>query len=286
MKSYFKSKKISDNITRIYGATGECMYLAAGRDRALLVDTGTGIGDLKGYVAALTDKPLDIAITHGHVDHVQGVSQFGEYYLSRKDLFLLESNSDMSIRIGYARRMAVPARNPDLADIQSDGFQPKAELEKSVDLTDGTVFDLGGLTAEFHALPGHTPGSMVVLFLEDRILLTGDACCVATLLNFEYSSSIESYRDDLLALREKLSGRYDRIVISHGGHEFGSELIDSVLECCDEIIARTDEAVPMTGPGGRQGFNAHDMDFIHGRKDGKPGNIVYSENNIYKQEQK
>ena len=281
MKSFFKSKKVSDSITRIYGATGECMYLAVGKEQALLVDTGTGIGDLKGYVASITDKPLTVAMTHGHVDHVQGVSQFGEYYLSRKDLFLLESNSDMSIRIDYARRMAVPARNPELAEIQSDGFQPKADPEKSIDLPDGTVFDLGGVCAEFHALPGHTPGSMVVLFPEDRILLTGDACCVATLLNFEYSSSIESYRENLLSLKADLSGRYDKVVISHGGHVFGSELVDSVLECCDEIITRTDEAVPMTGPGGRRGFYAHYMDFIHRRKDGKPGNIVYSESNIY-----
>ncbi|MBQ6372044.1 MAG: MBL fold metallo-hydrolase [Oscillospiraceae bacterium] len=281
MKSYFRSRKVTDRLIRIYGATGECMYLAIGDERALLVDTGTGIGDLKGYVSDITDKPLTVAMTHGHVDHVQGVSQFDEYYLSSKDLFLLEINSDMDLRIGYARRMAVPARNPDLAGIQSDGFQPKAEAEKSIDLPDGTVFDLGGVTAEFHALPGHTPGSMAVLFPEEKVLLTGDACCVATLLNFDYSSSIESYRKNLLSLKEKLAGKYDRVVISHGGHEFGDELIESILECCNEVISRTDEAVPMTGPGGRKGFYAHDMDFLHGRRDGKPGNIVYSLDNIY-----
>ena len=282
MKSWFRNKKISDNITRIYGATGECMYLAVGKERALLVDTGTGIGDLKGYVEALTDKPLTVAMTHGHVDHVQGVSQFGEYYLNRKDLFLLECNSDMGLRIGYARSMAAPAGNPELAEIEIDGFQPKAEPEKSMDLPDGTVFDLGEVTAEFHALPGHTPGSMVVLFPEERVLLTGDACCGATLLAFEYCASIEEYKDSLTALKAKLAGEYDRIVISHGGRVLTEALIDSVIECCDEILARTDEKIPMTGLDGRPSMCAHDMDFIHGRKDGKPGNIVYSENRIYR----
>ena len=282
MKSFFKNKRISDNITRIYGATGECMYLAVGKERALLVDTGTGIGDLKSYIGDLTDKPLTVAMTHGHVDHVQGVSQFGEYYLNRKDLFLLDCNSDMGLRIGYARSMAVPAKNPDLAEIESDGFQPKAEPGKSRDIPDGTVFDLGGVTAEFHALPGHTPGSMVVLFPEDRILLTGDACCSATLLGFEYCSSVEDYKEALLKIRTKLEGRFERIVISHGGHEFGGELLDSVLECCEEIMDRTDEAIPMKGLDGRPSLCAHNMDFIHGRKDGKPGNIVYSEKNIYR----
>ena len=281
MKSYFKSRKITDNLTRIYGATGECMYLAVGSAKALLVDTGTGIGDLKGYIETLTDKPLAVAMTHGHVDHVQGASQFGEYYLSSKDLFLLECNSAMSVRIGYARTMAVPARNPDLAEIGKDGFQPKAEPEKSRELPDGTVFDLGGYTAEFHALPGHTPGSMAVLFPNDRILLTGDACCGATLLGFEYCATIEDYKKALLDLKAKLAGRYDRILISHGGHEFTPALIDSVIECCDEIMERTDEKLPMTGFDGRPSLCAHSMDFIHGRKDGKPGNIVYAEDRIF-----
>ena len=86
----------------------------------------------------------------------------------------------------------------------------------------------------------------------------------------------------LLALKAKLEGRYDRIVVSHGGHEFTNELFDSVIECCDEISARTDEKIPMTDLDGRPSLCAHAMDFIHGRKDGKPGNIVYSEKNIYR----
>ncbi len=282
MKSYFKSKKLSDSLTRIYGATGECMYLVTGKERALLVDTGTGIGDLKAYVETLTDKPLTVAMTHGHVDHVQGASQFEEYYLNQKDRFLLSRDSSSALRVGYARFMAIPARNPELEKINIDGFQPKADPEKGIDLKDGTVFALGDITAEFHALPGHTPGSMTVLFPEDRILLTGDACCGVTLLSFMYCTSIEEYREALLALKAKLEGRYDRIVVSHGGHEFTNELFDSVIECCDEISARTDEKIPMTDLDGRPSLCAHAMDFIHGRKDGKPGNIVYSEKNIYR----
>ena len=281
MKSYFKNRKITDNLTRIYGATGECMYLAAGSERALLVDTGTGIGDLKGYLETLTDKPLSVAMTHGHVDHVQGVSQFDWYYLNKKDQFLLDSAS-IGQRLGYARMMAAPTGNADLTEIRADGFQPMADSNKCRDIVDGTVFDLGGYTAEFHALPGHTPGSMVVLFPEDRILLTGDACCGVTLMSFEYCLSIEDYKEKLRVLKANFTDRYDRILVSHGGHVFSCELINSIIECCDEILARKDEAIPMTGLDGRPSLCAHAMDFIHGRKDGKPGNIVYSEENIYR----
>ena len=39
---------------------------------------------------------------------------------------------------------------------------------------EGDVFDLGGKTLEVYELPGHTPGGIVLLLKEDRILFTGD----------------------------------------------------------------------------------------------------------------
>lgn len=48
---------------------------------------------------------------------------------------------------------------------------PKPDIKKMKDLKDGDVFNLGGMTVEVYALPGHTPGTMTVLFKEDRILL-------------------------------------------------------------------------------------------------------------------
>ena len=176
--------------------------------------------------------------------------------------------------------MAVPSGHPELEEATAEDVQPSADPLLCRDLEDGQSFDLGGYSAEFYAIPGHTPGSMAVLFPEEEILLTGDACCAATLLNFTYSSSVEEYREALLALRSKLAGRYGKVLVSHGYHAFGPELLDSVLETCDEVLAGTDEALQMGGLDGRPCRTAHEMDFIRGRHDGKPGNIVYDPGHI------
>ena len=58
MKSkFFKSKKIFDNVTLIAGLAGEQYYLIEGEEKALLIDTLTGVGSLKAYVRELTDLP-------------------------------------------------------------------------------------------------------------------------------------------------------------------------------------------------------------------------------------
>lgn len=51
-------------------------YLLLGRDRALLLDTGLGVGGLRREVEALTDRPVTVTLTHVHWDHIGGCGQF------------------------------------------------------------------------------------------------------------------------------------------------------------------------------------------------------------------
>lgn len=52
------------------GKNGIHMFLLEGDQSALLVDTGTGEGDLEACIRKLTDKPLLVINTHGHYDHM------------------------------------------------------------------------------------------------------------------------------------------------------------------------------------------------------------------------
>ena len=54
----------------------DAMYLLAGTEKALLIDTGTGVFDLPGLIAARTELPLMVALTHGHPDHAGGMGWF------------------------------------------------------------------------------------------------------------------------------------------------------------------------------------------------------------------
>ena len=81
----FHSEKISAKITRIYAPGGEQMYLIEGTEKAALIDSGSGVGDLRAFVKTLTDRPLMVLLTHNHIDHAMGTAQFETVYISTVD---------------------------------------------------------------------------------------------------------------------------------------------------------------------------------------------------------
>ncbi len=277
MEGLFKLEQVTDKITRIVGSTGENMYLAVGSKKALLIDTGVGIGSLKAIVDALTDKPVTVVITHGHVDHAFGAAEFDDVYMSSKDNEILELHSDMGMRIGYCQMSPIE-------EVRTAG--PEAYLPAPTglkELNNGDVFDLGGLTAEIYAFPGHTVGSMTVLFKEERLLLTGDAANPGTFMFFPGSPSIEEYRENIIAYKAQMEGKYDKILLSHGSEILEPQLLDVLLETCDAIMNGTADSIRMDFMG-EEAYCAFEMVFDNGfgRKDGKIGNIMYSKKNVFK----
>ena len=50
-------------------------YLIVGDDRAVIFDTGNGIGDMRAIVDSLTDLPVVVVNSQAHFDHVGGNQQ-------------------------------------------------------------------------------------------------------------------------------------------------------------------------------------------------------------------
>ncbi len=134
-------------------ATG---YLVVGENRACVIDTMNGYNDLYRAVRKLTDKPLTVVNTHGHPDHIFGNIYFDEAYIHPADLGLARSFSESPEFLEMCRE-------------KNRSMPPFREI------LPGSVLDLGGRTLEIFALPGHTPGGILLLLREDRILFTGDS---------------------------------------------------------------------------------------------------------------
>ena len=189
MSPEFTITVLNEHLFQLQNTVGNCASLVVGRERALLFDTMSGLGDLKAEVEQITSLPLTVVNSHGHFDHAGGNIQFDQVYLNRLDWPLMELND-------YYLPEVQRNMGRDLSTAR-DSFRRRDAL---TDLTEGMVFDLGGVTLEAVALPGHTAGSMGLLLREDNILLVGDAISPEMCLFFPESLEPE----DLIATIEKV----------------------------------------------------------------------------------
>ena len=80
----FPYKEIAPNTYEIGEFDCASIFLLIGDEKAMVIDTGIGIGDLKGFIRTLTDKPLMVCFTHDHADHVGGASAFDQGFIHPK----------------------------------------------------------------------------------------------------------------------------------------------------------------------------------------------------------
>lgn len=272
--NFFKSEKITESIIRIFGPTGEIMYLIEGSNRAALIDTGTGVGNLSEYVKELTDKPIIVILTHGHVDHASGAPNFKEVYMNHADDEVYKEHISFEVRKGY-----VKAQYRDFDKIkESDYVQPKSSSVYK-ELREGDTFDLGGINLEIYNAAGHTPGQMAALFKEERILMTGDAANQATFLFDQFSHGITSYEKSMKDLLSKTNGKFDKILLSHGTGDAPKELLENIIQLCEDIKAGNADDVPFDFMGQRA-YIAKKANEQFERVDGGVGNIIYSKEKI------
>lgn len=268
MELTFRTEKVSPRVTRIFGFNTELMYLVEGNKRAALLDTGSGFGSLRACVDGLTDKPITVLLTHGHTDHALGAAEFDEVYMNPRDEAVYARHSKMSFR---ARSGAMW---PDYDKLRKDQILPAMPFAAMRPLHEGDVFDLVGETVECFACPGHTPGSLVFLLREARMLLLGDACNHLTFLFDDYALPVPAYRESLLRLDAAMQGKYNRVLLSHGDGEGEPDMIRRVIAVCDDVIAGHSDARSFVFLGD-QGLLAKAVDDAGKRLDGGAGNIVY-----------
>ena len=63
-------EEIAPNVYKINEFDFDLVFLIVGTEKAMLIDCGTGLADLKSFVRTITDKPLLVVATHGHTDHI------------------------------------------------------------------------------------------------------------------------------------------------------------------------------------------------------------------------
>ena len=168
-------------------------YLVVGENRAVLIDALMSTKGMHEQIRKITDLPLDVVLTHAHGDHT-GAS-LDEFHARGCTIYM-----DM--------------RDATVLNMTGGDFIDEKWL---TDLPHGTVFDLGGFKLEVLAVPGHTPGSVVVLERDRQLLFTGDTLGSGTFwMHLPHSLPLASFAADLEKLWAQVSGMDNLIV--YPGH--------------------------------------------------------------------
>lgn len=149
-------------------------YILAGESGAVLVDTG-----LKAHRARVLEKARQygvrcILLTHGHWDHIQNAAYLAQELgvpvcLNRQDTLLAQDNRlSLMVPRGFRGKVLNFLSKASLSGETLTPF-PAEPLE------DGELLIKYGVDARVMALPGHTKGSVGILFDEGAQLIAGDA---------------------------------------------------------------------------------------------------------------
>lgn len=167
--------KVDDQMYIFDEVNSARMYLLVGKTGAFLYDTGFGFQEFRSQIEEITDLPLTVVCSHGHDDHIYGAFQFEEAYIHEADYNLLMSNDNPKQL--EKQILARKYKTPEIEELVDREEYLKLDIKKCKwkFVKEGDKFDLGGLTIEIFALPGHTKGSIAAYCPERKALFCGDA---------------------------------------------------------------------------------------------------------------
>ncbi len=146
-------------------------YLLLGTDKALFIDTGLGISNIKEVVESITALPVAAAATHIHWDHIGGHKYFTNIFVHEMERDWLTDKFPIPLEAVKANLSSRPCDFPaefNLNDYQIYQGEPNGILH------DRDRIDLGNRTVQVIHTPGHSPGHICFYEKDRQYLYSGD----------------------------------------------------------------------------------------------------------------
>ena len=245
--SWFEVYKVAPGTYAIYEphqSEETISYLIVGDQKALLFDTGMGIGNLRQTTDELTNLPIVVLNSHTHNDHVGDNWQFATIYGMDTDFTRANAR-------GSRQDAQVEIAPSEICGKLPAGFDPKTYVTRPWKITsyihDGDRIDLGHRSIEVLATPGHTPDAISLLDRANGLLFTGDTYYPATIWLFRPETDLSAYAASV----RRLASLAPQVTIVLGAHNVPAakpQVLPLLVTAFDAVRAGKVTATPGT-PG-------------------------------------
>lgn len=207
-------------------------YLLIGSDRAVLIDTGLGISNIRHVVDGLTTLPVLVITTHVHWDHIGGHNLFDDIAVHKAETEWISNKFPLPLSVVKYNLMKEPCNFPKNFDIKEYCiFQGKPTRV----LEDGDLIDLGNRKLSVLHTPGHSPGHICLYEIERAYLFSGDLIYMGCLDAFYPSTNPVDFMKSV----NKINALNIRKVLpAHYSLHIPVELISEVDKAFKEIYCR------------------------------------------------
>lgn len=194
--------QINSNTWRIEDG-GVRFFLLTGTEKALLIDSGMMVNNAKEIAQSLTDLPVSLLNTHADRDHIGSNEEFESFYMH-------------------------PA--------EETVYRNSGKPGNIIPIRDGDRIDLGQRELRIIDLPGHTPGSIAVLDVSARVLISGDPIQRhGRIFMFGPHRDMKAYIESLERL-EKRKNEFDEIWPSHADIPITTDTMKLLHDGAQDIL--------------------------------------------------
>lgn len=230
-EDWFHVAPLAEGVWQLTERGHVASWLIAGEDRAALVDTGCGFAPIRPVVERLTDRPVVVAQTHHHFDHIGGSHEWDEVLIHRLGVEGLASPVPADRLAAYAEYAdAMEAAWDSFAALDERYFHLVSDASRvlprprgpwtvepvaaSGTFDEGDIISLGARELRVLHTPGHSPDCVCFEVGGERLLIGGDTVNTGPVYTQLPASDIVAQRDSLARLAAE-GGRWDRVVCSH-----------------------------------------------------------------------
>ena len=215
-----------DEIDPRFLTTYTNIFLILGPEKALLIDTGSGLFPIKPVINSLIEnRELFVVNTHSHFDHRGSNDEFETIYIHENEERIASLPFDISMLKDSPKEIVHRYSTKGFKYLPSTNVKP---------LNDGDRFELGDISVEVIHTPGHSIGSISLLTSKGD-LFTGDTAHYGTMY-LPRKKDFPIILSSISRLKELFDAKVIReIYPSHEDFGVGRELLDDLYEGINNI---------------------------------------------------